>query len=110
MLIEELVKPSVEERVKNLNGFHHDTILCMEKVLGRKIENCSGKSSSGTSSNNRGICEECYNEASAHKTVRKLSKASMKCTTCAKCSKRSQKVVVCVKCEKESQCDSDMET
>ena len=91
-----LIKPLVEKRAENLNGFRMKTLSAMEKILGRDLKSKEDQITApkqGTSQR----CYKCLNEAEINHTIRKMSKCSIICDNCQKtiCGKHTKKVCFC---------------
>ena len=98
-LVEELIRPWVEKRSKNVNGLRKDTIQCIEQILGKKITNQSKIVELQENNRNRVSqrCHKCLSEAMEKHSVKKLSKATMNCVICNEiiCGKHCSNVKRC---------------
>lgn len=101
---QQLVRPVVEERAKNIIGLQKPIISAIESVLGKTLPSTSVVVPSGASYS-RGRCHLCLKTKSSKREKDKMTKVSIVCCRCCKyvCSTHSAKTIICTNCENESE-------
>ncbi|KAJ4430410.1 hypothetical protein ANN_22626 [Periplaneta americana] len=101
---QQLVRPVVEERAKNIIGLQKPIISAIESVLGKTLPSTSVVVPSGASYS-RGRCHLCLKTKSSKREKDKMTKVSIVCCRCCKhvYSTHSANTIICTNCENESE-------
>lgn len=103
---QQLVRPIVEERSRNLTGLQKPIVSAMESVLGKTLPSTTAVVPPSVPYT-RGRCHHCLKTKYSKKEKDKMSKVSTICCRCTKyvCSTHSTKTIICTNCEIENESD-----
>lgn len=101
---QQLVRPVVEERARNVTGLQKPIISAMESVLGKTLPSTTAVVPPSMLYT-RGRCHLCLKTKHSKKEKDKMTKVSTICCRCSQyvCSTHSAKTIICTNCESESE-------